>query len=70
MYKIVLSEVIKDNYTYIPNQTAATQSANKMAKSGDLIIIIDRGYEATYTVKGIEFDILDAEIAEKFVNEA
>lgn len=41
-----------------------------MAKSGDLIIIIDRGYEATYTVKGIEFDILDAEIAEKFVNEA
>lgn len=65
--KMVLSDVRKDNYTYIEDRREAIFHAVQIAEPGDSVVITGRGHETFYNVGKKPVMFLDREVAEEAV---
>lgn len=65
--KMVLSDVEKDNYTYIEDRKEAIFHAVEIAKPGDSIVITGRGHETFYNVGKTPVMFLDRDVAEEAI---
>lgn len=67
--KMVLSDVTKDNYTYVEDRREAISYAVHMAEPGDSVVITGRGHETFYNVGKTPVLFLDSEVAQEAIDQ-